>query len=74
MTDRKLNIILKTPTIDFSGVVRVDDLVPLMTQHVPSISEMSDALAFFDPRVMGQGTYEGNGWSFQFTVVPPDGD
>jgi hypothetical protein len=72
MTDRKLNIILKTPTIDFSGVVRVDDLVPLMSKHVPSISEMSDALLFLDPGVMGQGTYGGMGWSFEFTVVPPD--
>ena len=70
MTERKLNIILKTPTIDFAGVVRVEDLVPLMTQHVPSSSEMSDALSFLDPGVMGQGTYEGDGWSFQFTVVP----
>jgi hypothetical protein len=70
MKDRKLNIILKTPTIDFAGVVRVEDLLPLMTQHVPSISEMSDALSFLDPGVMGQGPYEGDGWSFQFTVVP----
>jgi hypothetical protein len=74
MADRKLNIILKTPTIDFSGVVRVGDLVPLMSKHVPSISEMSDALSFLDPGVMGQGIYEGNGWSFQFTAVPPDAD
>ena len=27
---------------------------------------MSDALSFLDAGVMGQGTYEGTGWSFQF--------
>ena len=74
MSDRKLNIILKTPTIDFTGVVLVDNLVPLMTQHVPNINEIREAMSFLDPGVMGQGTYEGDGWSFQFTVVPPDGD
>ncbi len=43
-----------------------------MTQDVPSISEMNDALSFFEHGVMGQGTYDGNGWSFQFTVVQPE--
>jgi hypothetical protein len=74
MTERKLNIILKTPTIDFTGVVLLDDLLPLMSKHVPSISEMTDAMLFLEPGVMGQGTYEGMGWSFEFTAVPPDAD
>jgi hypothetical protein len=53
-------------------VVTVDDLVPLMTQHVPSVSKMTDAVLLLEPGVVGQGTYEGNGWSFQFTVVLPE--
>ena len=53
-------------------MVTVDALVPLMTQHVPTISKMTDAMMFLEPGVMGQGTYEGNGWCFQFTVVLPE--
>lgn len=74
MSERKLKITLKTSTTDFDGIVSVDDLVPLLSQHVLSISEMSDAIAFLNPAEMGQGTYEGSGWSFSFTAVTPEVD
>ncbi len=74
MSERKLKITLKTPTIDFDGIVSIDNLVPMLAEHVPSISEMSDALSFLNPGEMGQGTYEGSGWSFSFTAVTPEVD
>jgi hypothetical protein len=57
----------------FPEVVRVDDLVPLMSKHVPSNSKMRTVLSFLNPGFMGQGTYEGLGWSFHFTVVTEAG-
>ena len=72
MSERKLKITLKTPTADFDGIVSIDDLVPMLSEHGPSISEISDALSFLNPGEMGQGTYDGSGWSFSFTAITPE--